>query len=61
MLILHEVTCNDYFVVKYLVKLNVARVVLLTSCINAILMQASVDFTMLTYLTSNLDTVKLPQ
>ena len=61
MVILHEAACNDYFIVKYLLKLNVTRVVLLTSCVNAILMQASVDFTMLTYLTSNLDSVKLPQ
>ena len=31
--ILHKVTCNNYFNVKCLLKSNVVRVILLTSCI----------------------------
>ena len=31
--ILHKATCNNYFIVKCLLKSNVSRVVLLTNCI----------------------------
>ena len=31
MLILHEATCDNYFVVKWLLKSNVARTILLTN------------------------------
>ena len=30
--ILHDATCNNYFIVKCLLKSNVARIILLTNC-----------------------------
>ena len=34
--ILHEATCNNYVIVKCLMKLNVHRVILLTNCIELV-------------------------
>ena len=31
--LMHGVTCDNYFIVKYLMKSNVASIVLLTNCI----------------------------
>ena len=31
--ILHEASCDNYFIVKYLLKSNTIRVILLTNCI----------------------------